>query len=183
MSAADGERRTISRSAGSAVAPARASNVNGRRDRDTDNFQDVAGSRCLLVQIPDRLSFGTQRTNILPCNDLTSQAVTFVTLRRRPAAKILHAFQQAQPEDLSILTCPHEIYRVLARRNRIAGRKFKILADAILEFGCAANDAIDNDLAFPKKGSIRCCRCTLRQERLATRVGRYDISSCKTTAR
>jgi hypothetical protein len=72
MSAADGERRTISRSTASAVAPAPASNVNDRRDRDTGYFQGVTGSRCLLVQIPDRLSFGTQRTNILPCNDLAS---------------------------------------------------------------------------------------------------------------
>src|ERR1700733_3114452 len=181
MSAADGERRTISRSAGSAVAPARASNVNGRRDRDTDNFQDVAGSRCLLVQISDRLSFGTQRANILPCNDLTGQAVNFVTLRRRPTAKILHAFQQAQPENLSILAYPHEMYRVLARCNRIAGHKFKILAVPLLEFGRAANDAIDNDLAFPEKGSILRCRCSLRQQRLATRIGRDDMSGCPTT--
>jgi hypothetical protein len=72
-----------------------ASNVNDHRDRDTDYFQHVTGSRCLLVQIPDRLSFGTQRTNILPRNDLTSQAVNFIALRRRPTAKILHAFQQA----------------------------------------------------------------------------------------
>jgi hypothetical protein len=95
MSAACGERRTISRSAGSAVAPVPASNVNDHRDRDKVYFQDVTGSRCLLVQIPDRLSFGTQRTNILAGNDLTSQAVNFITLRRRPTAKILHAFQQA----------------------------------------------------------------------------------------
>ena len=80
----------------------------------------------LLVQIPDRLAFVTQRTNILPGNDLTSQAVNFVALRRRPAAKILHAFQQAQSEDLGIFAQPHQIYRVLAGRNRIAGRKFKI---------------------------------------------------------
>src|SRR5664279_3419303 len=98
-----------------------------------------------LVQIPDRLSFGTQRTNVLPRNDLTSQAVNFVTLRRRPLSKILHAFQQAEPEDLSIFAYACEIDRVLARRNRIAGRKFKILPRAIAEFGAAANDAIDND--------------------------------------
>jgi hypothetical protein len=61
----------------------------------TRYFHGVTGGRCLLVQIPDRLSFGTQRTNVLPCNDLISQAVNFVTLRRRPTAEILHAFQQA----------------------------------------------------------------------------------------
>jgi hypothetical protein len=80
----------------------------------------------LLVQIPDRLAFVTQRTNVLPRNDLTSQAVDFVALRRRPAAKVLDAFQQAQPEDLGIFAQPHQINRVLARRDRIAGRKFKI---------------------------------------------------------
>ena len=57
-----------------------------------------------LVQISDRLSFGPQRTNVLPCDDVTSQAVNFVTLGRCPTAKILHAFQQAEPEDLSIFT-------------------------------------------------------------------------------
>jgi hypothetical protein len=88
-------RRTISRLVGPAVAPAPASNVNDRRGRDTGYFQGVTEGWCLLVQIPDRLSFGTQWANVLPCNDLTSQAVNFVTLRRRPTAKILHAFQQA----------------------------------------------------------------------------------------
>src|SRR5271165_2714750 len=149
----------------------------------TCHFQGVTRGRCLPVQIADRLSFGPQRTKVLPCNDLTRQAVNFITLRRRPTAKILYAFQQAQPEDLSVFTYTEEIYRVLARGNRIAGRKFKMLADTIPEFGCTANDAIDNDLAFFEKGSIRCFRSALRQERLAMRVGRYDMSRCKTTAR
>ena len=114
---------------------------------------------------------------------LTSQAVNFVTLRRRPTAKIFHAFQQAQPEDLSIFAYPYEIYRVLARRNHIAGRKFKSLARTILEFRRAANDAINNNLAFREKGGVRCCRSALRQQRLATRIGRNDMAGYKTTAR
>src|ERR1700712_4761299 len=65
-----------------------------------------------FVQISDRFSFGTQRTNVLPRNDLTRQTVNFVTLRRRPAAKGLHAFQQAEPEDLGILADPRERDRI-----------------------------------------------------------------------
>src|SRR5689334_4448240 len=56
----------------------------------------------LLVQIPDRLAFVAQRAKVCPRNDLPSQAVDFVALRRRPAAKVLDAFQQAQSEDLGI---------------------------------------------------------------------------------
>ena len=52
-----------------------------------------------------------------------------------------------------------------------------------LEFGCAANDAIDDNLAFPKKGGVSCHGGTLRQQRLSTRIGRDDMSSCKTAAR
>src|SRR5258707_11593451 len=66
-----------------------------------------AGSgRRLRVQISDRLAFGTQRTNVLLCDDLARQAVNLVTLRRRPAAELLHALQKAEPEDLRIFTDP-----------------------------------------------------------------------------
>src|SRR5471030_2203742 len=120
-----------------------------------------------LVQISDRLSFGPQRTNVFPCDDVTSQSVNFVTLGRRPTAKILHALQQAQPEDLSIFTYACEIDRILARRNGIAGRKFEILPGVVGKCGRAANDAIDNDLALVEKRSVRCARGALRQQRLA----------------
>ena len=81
----------------------------------------------LLVQISDRFALGAQRTNVLPRNDLTGHAVNLVPLCRRPAAKILHAFEQAEPEDLRIFAYAYEIDRVLARRNGVAGRKFEIL--------------------------------------------------------
>src|SRR5882757_3420936 len=96
-----------------------------------------------LVQIPDRLAFGTQRTNVLLRNDLGGQAVNLVTLCRRPAAKALHAFQKAEPEDLGIFADARELKRVLAGCNKVPGRKFDRLAPTVLEFGRAANDAIN----------------------------------------
>src|SRR5262245_3496632 len=137
----------------------------------------------LFVQIADRFAFVTQRTNVRPRNDLTGQTVNFVALGRRPAAKILDTFEQAQSEDLGIFAQPHQIYRVLACRDRIAGHEFKIFPRAVGEFGGAANNAVDDDLAFSKKGSVRCCGGALRQQRLATRIGRNDMSRCKAAAR
>ena len=58
--------------------------------------------RSSSVQIPNRLAFGTQGANVLLRDDLARQAVNLVTLRRRPAAKLLHALQKAEPQDLRI---------------------------------------------------------------------------------
>ncbi len=86
-------------------------------------------------------------------DDLTGQAIDLITLRRRPSAKILDALQEAEPQDLRILPDPDQIYRVLARRHRIASGKLQNLARTILELCRTANDAIDNALAFREIGA------------------------------
>jgi hypothetical protein len=93
---------------------------------------------------------------------LTSQAIDFVALHRGPTAKIFHALQKAEPEDLRIFAHSDEACRVFARRHYIASRKIKSLPGTILEFGCAANDAINNNLASRERGGVRGCRCALR---------------------
>src|SRR3954452_23439991 len=106
----------------------------------------------LLVQISDRLAFGAQGTNVLPGDDLTSQAVNLVALRRRPATKILHAFQQSESKELGVFADADETDRILARGHGIAGRQFEILSRAVGKGGDAADNAIDHDLAPVEEG-------------------------------
>lgn len=95
---------------------------------------------------------------------MTSQAIDFITLRRRPAAKTVDTLQQPEPQNLGVFADAGELDRLSAGRNRIARREFNRLPRAVLEFGGAANDAIDDDLAFFETAGLGDCRGALRQE-------------------
>src|SRR5438552_1895629 len=69
-----------------------------------------------------------------------------------------------------------EADRLLARRHHVAGGELDALAGLLLELGRAANDAIDHDLALGKAARVRRDRRALRQQCVATRVGRDDVA-------
>ncbi len=126
---------------------------------------------------------GAQRTHVLAGDDPVREAVDLVTLRRRPAARPLQALQKAEPEHLRIVADPDEARRIPARRHHIASAQFERLARAVPELGGAANDPVDDHLAFRKAAGVRCGRSALRQQRLAARIGGDDVAGDQMPAR
>ncbi|MDA9397494.1 hypothetical protein XH79_01325 [Bradyrhizobium sp. CCBAU 45389] len=77
----------------------------------------MAASEDVRVQIPDRLAFGAQGTDVLVRDDLTGEAVDLVALRRCPAAQLVHTLQQAS-QDLGIFADADEADRLFPSCTR-----------------------------------------------------------------
>src|SRR5471030_1404635 len=130
----------------------------------------------LFVQIADWQAFSALGTKILARDDLARETVDLGTLGRGPFAEAFDPVQKPEPKNLRILADSGQGDRSLARRDRVAGAQLQNLARAVLELGCAANDAMDDALALGEIGHTRRRRRALGQKRLAPRVGRDDVA-------